>query len=143
MYAISNIKLDVTYINGAIRLENGPRGRRAFVSGLDAKALNMVVTNQVTQGRAGTDDDGTALTFIPSKWSTSGTSNTTTHELAHNFLGHAVQKYEGPWSYGMKEAEVGFKLTIESAGWSITGFRTGVEPRVYAVPVSPTQPAKK
>jgi RHS repeat-associated protein len=75
-YGNADIHLDVTYTAGALSTENG----KTMVSGLQAGALNVMVTDQV--GTAGSEVVGkTAITFI------NPNSNDLPHEMAHQFMG--------------------------------------------------------
>jgi hypothetical protein len=79
-YGNADIHLDVTYTAGAVSTDI--KGNTQ-VSGLATGALNVVVTDQVTQaasGRSGTS----AVSFIPAN---STNREDLPHEMAHQFMG--------------------------------------------------------
>lgn len=63
-------------------------------------------------------------------------TNTTEHELAHQFLGDVYQQ-PNPFSYEANEFVVDAKVAAQAAGVSQQSFRTGLEPRSYAAPQNP------
>ena len=66
-------------------------------------------------------------------------TNTTSHELAHQFLGDPYRTFD-PWVYTFYREPLVDAKVAEQAGplhTSQPAFRTGLEPRRYAVPLNP------
>jgi len=72
----ADIHLNVTYTAGAVTTDNG----KTFVSGLQAGALNVVVTDQVSNGQPGISGR-TAASFVNPE------ATDLPHEMAHQFMG--------------------------------------------------------
>ena len=68
-------------------------------------------------------------------------TNTTEHEFGHQFLGDVYQPVSGGilgfFQYLGREAAVDTRIAEQAAGVSQRGFRIGLEPRRYAVPLNP------
>jgi RHS repeat-associated protein len=75
-YGNADIYLNVTYTAGAMTTDKG----QTSVSGLQAGALNVVVTDQVTAGRSGMAGT-TAVSFVNPE------ATDLPHEMAHQFMG--------------------------------------------------------
>jgi RHS repeat-associated protein len=75
-YGNADIHLDVTYTAGAVSNDSG----KTTVSGLQAGALNVVVTDQVNAGRSGMAGK-TAVSFVNPE------ATDLPHEMAHQFMG--------------------------------------------------------
>lgn len=141
-YGTSNIKLDVSYTAGSYTV--GSDGK-TYVTGLQSNALNVVASNATPSGAAGDSEviprTNTAVTFINVGDAHSSNAyplwtNTTEHELAHQFLGDVYQQ-PNPFSYEANEFVVDAKVAAQAAGVSQQSFRTGLEPRSYAAPQNP------
>lgn len=78
-YGNADIHLNVTETTGEVTQKDG----KTFVSGLQAGALNVVVTDQVQDSRSGVSGK-TAVSFIPA---TGAGKNALPHEMAHHFMG--------------------------------------------------------
>ena len=102
-YGNSNIKLDVSYTQGSFTMDKG----KVSVSGLRSDALNIVVSDGTPSGANG--DSGVSrnsdipITFININDAHSTNAfpfftNTTDHELMHQFVGD-VYKSWNPLSY--------------------------------------------
>ena len=141
-YATSNIQLDVSYTEGGYT--TGPNGTQ--VTGAKLDALNIMVSTQTPSGAAG--DSGVyrktdlAVTDINIDAAHNGAfwpfwTNTTSHELAHQFLGDPYRTFD-PFEYTFyREPLVDAKVGEQSLGTSQPRFREGIEPRRYAVPLNP------
>ncbi len=141
-YGKSNIKLDVSYTAGEYTV--GSDGK-TYVTGLRSDSLNVVASTATPTGAAG--DSGVdpktdiAITFIAVQAAHSSNAfplwtNTTEHEMAHQFLGDVYKKFD-PFSYEANEFVVDAKVAAQAAGMSQQSFRVGLEPRRYAVPLNP------
>jgi RHS repeat-associated protein len=141
-YGTSNIKLDVSYTAGTYSV--GADGT-THVTGLRSDSLNIVASTATPSGAAG--DSGvdrktdTAVTFIivntaPSRNIWPLFTNTTEHELAHQFLGDVYRQWN-PFAYVANEFVVDAKVAAQAAGDSQQSFRVGLEPRRYAAPLNP------
>jgi hypothetical protein len=120
------------------------------LSGLKSDALNLVVSTATPDGAAGTSgvdrNTGTAVTFLnfTEVHDTNAFplfTNTTEHELGHQFLGDPYLPTSGGiggfFQYLGREGVVDSRVAGQAAGISQQGFRTGLEPRRYAVPLNP------
>lgn len=118
---------------------------KTYVTGLRSDSLSIVASTATASGAAG--DSGvsrstdTAITFINvndahSNNAYSFFTNTTEHELAHQFLGD-VYKQANPFSYEANEFVVDARVAAQAAGASQQSFRVGPEPRRYAAPLNP------
>ena len=144
-YGSSNIKLDVTYTAGTYTVDQNTG--KTSVTGLQADALNIMASTGTPSGAAGDSSasrcTGTALTFINVNDATDTNklypflTNTTEHELGHQFLGHPFLPDPSFLQYFGREMEVDARVKGQANGISQTGFREGLEPRRYAVPANP------
>jgi RHS repeat-associated protein len=144
-YGTSNIKLDFTYTAGTYTVD--PSTGKSYVTGLQADALNIMASTGTPTGAAGDSSasrsTGTALTFINVNDAIDTNklyplaTNTTEHELGHQFLGHPFLPDPNSLQYLGREAEVDARVKGQANGISQTGFREGLEPRRYAVPANP------
>ena len=64
-------------------------------------------------------------------------TNTTEHELAHQFLGDTAKPNSSLGRYILNEFNVDGRVQGQHMGISQTGFREGLEPRSYANPTNP------
>ena len=68
-------------------------------------------------------------------------TNTTEHELGHQFLGDVYKQMTGGiggfFQYLGAEALVDTRIKGQANGISQQGFRNGLEPRQYAAPLNP------
>jgi RHS repeat-associated protein len=141
-YATSNIQLKVSYTEGGYT--TGPNGTQ--ISGAKSDALNIIVSTKTPSGEAG--DSGVdrktdlAVTDINIDAAHNGAfwpfwTNTTSHELAHQFLGDSYRTFD-PFVYTFyREPLVDAKVGEQSLGTSQPRFREGLEPRRYAAPLNP------
>ena len=147
-YGTSNIKLDVSYTPGSYTV--GANGNPQ-VSGLKSDALNLVVSTATPDGSAGTSGvdrtTDTAATFLnvhevhDTNKGYPFFTNTTEHELGHQFLGDPYLPVSGglagSFQYWGRETVVDTRIKGQANGVSQESFRVGLEPRRYAVPASP------
>jgi RHS repeat-associated protein len=142
----SNIKLQFSYTAGSYTGEDS--NHQPQVSGLQGDALNVVVSTATPNGHNVSGVlGGAATTFLNYTDVTNGNygpvqSNSTEHEFGHQFLGD-------PFSSGSDKAFVHFvqnagrdvdidtRNTLQQFGVSQGAYRTGLEPRRYAVPANP------
>jgi RHS repeat-associated protein len=144
-YSNSNINLQVSYTEGSYTGQDA--NGKPQVTGLQSDALNIVVSNATPNGRNVSNLlDGSATTFINFNDVINGnygvTSNSTEHELGHQFLGDpfspgssnvAVKMFQN----FLKDDRIDTMNTLQQFGQSQAPYRTGLEPRVYAVPTNP------
>ena len=144
-YGTSNIKLDITYTAGTYTVDQNTG--KTSVTGLHADAVNIMASTGTPSGASGDSSasrsTGISLTFInvndvidTNKLYPFAT-NTTEHELGHQFLGHPFLPGPSFLQYFGREMEVDARVKGQANGISQTGFREGLEPRRYAVPASP------
>jgi RHS repeat-associated protein len=144
-YGTSNIKLDVTYTAGSYTVDQNTG--KMQLSGLQSDALNIMVSTGTPNGAAGVSgadrNNGTAVTFlnandvVDTNKAYPFVTNTTEHELGHQFLGHSFLPDPNFLQYFGREMEVDARVKGQANGISQTGFREGLEPRRYAVPANP------
>lgn len=75
-YGNADIHLNISYTAGALSTDSG----KTTVSGLQAGALNVVVTDQVASGKSGMAGKSAVSLINPN-------SNVLPHEMAHHFMG--------------------------------------------------------
>jgi RHS repeat-associated protein len=138
-YGTSNIKLDVSYTPGEVT--KGADGK-TYISGLKNDSLNVVVRDR---GGSFSDVDqksDMAVTVVNINDAHNGTlwplwTNTTSHELGHQFLGDPYREWN-PWVYTFyREPLVDAKVGEQVLGTSQPRFRDGLEKRRYAAPLNP------
>jgi RHS repeat-associated protein len=147
-YGTSNIKLDVTYTAGSYTVDQNTG--QTQLNGLKSDALNVIASNATPNGAAGVSgvDPRTdvAVTFINVNEAHDRNAyplftNTTEHEFGHQFLGDVYQSLSGGiggfFQYLGREAAVDTRVAGQAAGVSQQGFREGLMPRRYAVPLNP------
>jgi hypothetical protein len=65
-------------------------------------------------------------------------SNTTEHELGHQFLGDPFKDYTpGGLEHWWRDVQIDSLNTTQGLGFSETAYREGLEPRRYAAPATP------
>ncbi|MFN9456202.1 MAG: RHS repeat-associated core domain-containing protein [Acidobacteriota bacterium] len=138
----SNIKLDVTYTEGSYTVSaNG----QPQLTGTQADALNVIVSSATPNGAAGVSGvnkkTDTAVTFVNfdevhDRNAFPAFTNTLSHEFAHQFIGD-VYRPKSYFTYLGREAAADGRIAGQAAGISQQGFREGVAPRRYAVPLNP------
>jgi hypothetical protein len=146
-YGTSNIKLDVSYTAGSYTV--GSDGKPQL-TGLQSDALNLVVSSGTPTGAAGVSgvdkNTDTAVTFlnfaeVHDRNAYPLFTNTTEHELGHQFLGDVYRPLSpgiaGFFEYLGRESVVDGRVAAQAAGVSQQGFREGLQPRRYAVPLNP------
>ena len=145
-FGTSNIKLDVTYTAGSYYV--GLNGQLK-VPGADPDSLNLFVSSGTPNNKKGTsmvNRDDVAITFVNFEEANNINffvffSNTTSHEIAHQFLGHVYQQASGsPGAWLRYEArEIATDWRVFWQGWGVSqqGFREGLAPRRYAAPLNP------
>jgi hypothetical protein len=139
----SNIKLQFSYTAGSYTTgENG----QPNVTGLQSDALNLLVSDATPTGESGVSaatSSGIAASFINSNdvmntnmgflW-----SNTTEHELGHQFLGDPFSgQSPGFFEHLGRDMNIDTRNTFQQFGVGQTAYRVGLEPRRYAVPENP------
>jgi RHS repeat-associated protein len=147
-YGTSNIKLDVTYTSGSYSVDQNTG--QTQLAGLKSDALNLMVSTATPNGAAGTSgvdkNTDTAVTFLNFNEAHDRNvypffTNTTEHELGHQFLGDSYLPKSGgiggALQYLGREGVVDTRVAGQAAGISQQGFRVGLEPRRYAVPANP------
>jgi len=77
-YGNADVYLNVTYTAGSVSSDQG----KTTVSGLQAGALNVVVTDQISNAKSGVAGN-TALSFIPAN---GAKTDDLPHEMAHQFM---------------------------------------------------------
>jgi RHS repeat-associated protein len=146
-YGTSNIKLDFTYTAGSYTV--GANGQPQL-TGIKSDALNLVVSNATPNGAAGVSgvdrNTDVAVTFVNfnevhDRNAYPLFTNTTEHEFGHQFLGDVYRPLPGGIAgflqYLGREAVVDSRVAAQAAGVSQQGFREGLIPRRYAVPLDP------
>lgn len=140
-YAKSGIKLDVSYTEGSFTVDSN---NNAHFTGLQSDAVNVVASNQTYDGsnESTMTNSGTAITLINVNdvhdYNAAPLfTNTTEHELAHQFLGDTAKPNSSLPGYIANEFNVDARVQGQHMGISQTGFREGVEPRSYANPTNP------
>ncbi len=147
-YGTSNIMLDVTYTAGSYTVDQNTG--QPQLTGVKADSLNIMVSNATPSGAAGVSgvdrNTDTAVTFLNFRevHDINGYplfTNTTEHELGHQFLGDVYKTLPGGISgflqYYGRESVVDSRVVGQAVGISQQGFRVGLEPRRYAVPLNP------
>jgi len=138
----SNIKLAFTYTAGSYTTdENG----NAQVTGLKSDSVNLVVSTATPTGESGVSGlaGGIPVSFINfSDVNNSNVgplwSNTTEHELGHQFLGDPFKGYTpGGLEHWWRDVQIDSLNTTQGLGSSEGAYREGLEPRRYAAPVNP------
>jgi RHS repeat-associated protein len=134
-YKTSNIHLTFEY--SPVEQDVALRGGTLHVDNLDPKALNVVFTNRTVKSKV-TVVNGTAIAYV-NPWTRMDVLpwSDTTHEMAHHFLGHAAGG-RNALNYYPYEIEAYAKVAAQAAGKSISSFRTGLQPHVYASPLTTT-----
>jgi RHS repeat-associated protein len=141
-YGTSNIKLDVSYTAGTYTVDS--RGESHF-TGLSADALNIMVSTGTPSGKAGASSlaGGMPLTVInineANVYDIPLHTNTTEHELAHQFLGDPFRENEHSIGTFIREEVIDSKVLIQGLpNFGIPDrFREGLIPRRYAAPANP------
>jgi len=146
-YGTSNIKLDFAYTAGSYTV--GANGQPQL-TGTKSDALNLVVSNATPNGAAGVSgvdrNTDVAVTFVNfnevhDRNAYPLFTNTTEHEFGHQFLGDVYRPLPGGiagfFEYLGREAVVDSRVAAQAAGVSQQGFREGLIPRRYAVPLNP------
>jgi RHS repeat-associated protein len=147
-FGTSNIKLDVTYTAGSYTVDQNTGQMQ--LAGLKADSLNLMVSSATPTGAAGAStvgkDNGTAVTFlnfsdVHDRNAFPLFTNTTEHEMAHQFLGDVYRPLPGGlvgfFQYLGREGNADMRTSGQAAGISQQDFRMGLEPRRYAVPLNP------
>jgi hypothetical protein len=141
-YAKSNIKLQVTYTEGSLTVD---QNNKANITGVQADAVNVVASTQTLTG----DNEsfvnkatGTAFSLINVNESHDVNfwpffTSSTEHELAHQFLGDTQAAVNGETQKWNREWGVDNRIILQDAGASQSAFREGLEPRRYALPTNP------
>lgn len=141
-YGNSNIKLDVSYTQGSFTMDNGT----VHVSGLRSDSLNIVASNGTPSGATGdsgvSKTNDVAITFINVNEAHSTNAfpfftNTTEHELMHQFVGDVYNNSSNPAAYEANEFVIDGRVAAQAAGVSQSAAREGLEPRRYAAPLNP------
>jgi hypothetical protein len=153
-YANSNIKLQVSYTAGSYTGQDA--NGQPQVTGLQANALNIVVSSATPNGSnvsgvlAGSATSFLNFTDLINNNYGPFNSNSTEHELGHQFLGDPFRQGSNSVIRHMidntaRDAEIDSRNSLQQLGVSQTGYRTGLEPRRYAAPANPeaNKPQKK
>ncbi|MGC2657448.1 MAG: hypothetical protein WA324_05695 [Bryobacteraceae bacterium] len=127
----SNIKLQFTYIQGSYTInENG----QTQLVGLKSDSLNLVVSTTTPTGESGVSglaDNGTAVSFLNfSDVNNSNLgpfwSNTTEHEMGHQFLGDPqTGQSPGFFEHMGRDMQIDTMNTAQGLGVSQSGYRQG------------------
>jgi RHS repeat-associated protein len=140
-YAKSGIKLDVKYTEGSFTVDSD---NKMHFTGIDKDSVNVVASNQTLDGdnESFMTKSGTSITLLNVNSVHDNDAfplftNTTEHELAHQFLGDTQHPPSNYGSYVANEYNVDARVQGQHMGISQTGFRTGVETRSYANPTNP------
>ena len=142
----SNIKLTFSYTAGSYTGEDG--NHQPQVTGLQADALNLVVSTATPNGHNVSGVlGGAATTFLNFTDVINGNygpvnSNSTEHEFGHQFLGDPFSNSSGgAFAHFLqnmgRDLEIDTRNILQQAGASQGAYRTGLEPRRYAVPANP------
>ncbi len=138
----SNIKLNFTYTQGSYTVENG----QTQLTGLKSDSLNLVVSTANANREAGVSGlagNGAAVSFLNFNDVNNSNvgplwSNTTEHEMGHQFLGDPqTGRTPGFFEHMGRDMRIDTGNTLQGLGASQSGYRQGLEPRVYAVPANP------
>ena len=148
----SNIKLQFSYTQGSYTVNDSDQPQ---LTGLKSDSLNLVVsTTTPRRGEAGVSGlagNGTAVSFLNFNDVNNSNlgpflSNTTEHEMGHQFLGDPqTGRTPGFFEHMGRDMQIDSMNTAQGRGASQSGYRQGLEPRVYAVPANPeaNKPQKK
>ncbi|HXE13522.1 MAG TPA: RHS repeat-associated core domain-containing protein, partial [Bryobacteraceae bacterium] len=139
----SNIKLEFTYTQGSYTVnDNG----QTQLTGLKSDSLNLVVSTTTPTGEAGVSGlagNGTAVSFLNFNDVNNSNvgplwSNTTEHELGHQFLGDPFKGYTpNGLEHWWRDAQIDSLNTTQGVGFNERAYREGLEPRRYAAPANP------
>jgi len=141
-YAKSGIKLEVSYSEGSFTVDSN--NNTAHFTGLQSDAVNVVASNATLDGsnESFMTKSGTAITLVNVNDVHDNDAfplftNTTEHELAHQFLGDTTRPNSSYGGYVLNEFNVDARVQGQHMGISQTGIRQGLEPRKYANPTNP------
>ena len=140
-FAKSGIKLEVSYSEGSFTVDSN---NTAHLTGLKSDAVNIVASNETLDGSNESlmTKSGTAVTLVNVNNVHENSAfplftNTTEHELAHQFLGDTSKHNSSYASYVLNEFNVDARVQGQHMGISQQRFRQGLEPRSYANPTDP------
>jgi RHS repeat-associated protein len=136
----SNIKLQFSYTQGSYTQDDDGM---VHVAGIKSDSLNVIASNTtptLDSGASTMTSSGIALTFINVNTAGSANwifdSNTTEHELAHQFLGDTTRGADYGHNF-IRDIEIDSRNTLQGWGASQSTYREGLEPRTYASPTNP------
>jgi RHS repeat-associated protein len=140
-YAKSGIKLDVSYSEGSFTVDGN---NTAHFTGLQSDAVNVIASNATLDGSNESlmTKSGQAVTLlnvndVHDNFTFPLFTNSTEHELAHQFLGDPTKPNSSYAGYVLNEFNVDTRVQGQHMGVSQTGIRQGLEPRSYANPTNP------
>ena len=143
----SNIQLQFSYTLGSYTEQTAGH---PIVAGLSKDALNIVVSTTTPNLKSSVSGllDGLPTSFVNFNEVTNGNyalfgSNSTEHELGHQFLGDPFGGRSSPNEFLQylqntgRDYQIDTRNTLQQAGQIQSGYRIGLEPRRYAVPADP------
>jgi RHS repeat-associated protein len=140
-YAKSGIKLDVSYTEGSFTVDSN---NSSHFTGLQSDAVNIVASTATIDGSPDSmmTNSGKFVSIVNVNDVHDDNAfplftNSTEHELAHQFLGDPTTQNSSFIKYFLNENNVDARVEGQHMGVSQTGFREGLEPRSCANPTNP------